>query len=152
MPRLRQLVNDAYRELGEMGLNYTAVDQDDEVTRRRMRGKDVLMLFLGEELVGTASLEVRQPLDDEAHLYVSQLAVHPTHQRRGLGSQLMWLAEREARARGLRRVRLDTAIPARHLVRWYEKMGYRPIRETQWRGKTYRTVIMEKVLEETSPA
>lgn len=44
------------------------------------------------------------------------------------------------------RVRLDTAIPAEHLVRWYGARGYTKIGEAQWRGKTYRSVILEKKL------
>ncbi len=146
MLELRRLLNEAYRELGEMGLNFTAVDQDEETTRRRISDAEAYLVYRGGALVGTVTLRERRPADDVPHLYLTQLAVRPGFRRLGLGSYLMDLAEREALARGLDRVRLDTAMPATHLLSFYEKRGYRAMREAQWRGKSYRSVIMEKRL------
>jgi len=39
---------------------------------------------------------------------------------------------------------LDTAEPAQDLIGWYERRGYRPVREIHWEGKTYDSVVMEK--------
>lgn len=126
-----------------MGLNFTGVTQDEETTRRRMQGRDVFVIERDEGLVGTVSLSVRDE-DGVRFGYVNLLAVDPSERRHGLGAELMAVAERRAKELGLDRVRLDTAIPATHLVRWYTARGYAPVAEAQWEGKTYRSVIMEK--------
>lgn len=143
---IRLLVNAAYQRLGDMGLNFTGVYQDEAMTRERMANGEVYLLELAGKLVGTVRLARKSPPEEPPHLYVNQLAVDPAHQRRGLGGQLMDLAEERAKELGVDRVRLDTAIPAAHLLRWYGARGYVKIGEAQWRGKTYRSVILEKKL------
>lgn len=145
VPALRRLVNAAYRVLGEMGLNYTGVFQDEEITRQRMRGREVYILEDEGVLVGTVTFSVEEE-DGERYGYVNQLAVEPSRQRQGLGGRLMDIAEERARDLGLRSVRLDTALPAHHLVRWYAARGYVEIGRTRWSGKTYESVIPEKSL------
>ena len=146
VPQLRRLVNGAYRALGDMGLNFTGVDQDEEVTRTRMRGREVYVVEQDGALIGTVSFTVKRRDGDEPYGYVNLLAVEPSHQRHGLGASLMQLTEDRARELGMRAVRLDTAIPATHLMRWYEARGYGKVAEVQWPGKTYRSVILEKRL------
>lgn len=146
VPELRKLVNAAHRVLGDMGLNFTGVDQDEEITRRRMRDREVYVIDADGVLIGTVSVAIKHPEGDAPHAYVNQLAVAPSHQRRGVGSELMTLAEDRARQLGMRTVRLDTAVPAQHLTRWYEVRGYAKVGEAQWAGKTYRSVILEKGL------
>lgn len=145
VPALRRLVNAAYRTLGEMGLNYTGVTQDEETTRKRMRGREVYVLEEAGVLIGTVTFSVKER-DRGRYGYVNQLAVEPSRQRRGLGGRLMDIAEQRARDLGLRSVRLDTAVPAEHLIRWYAALGYREVSRTHWRGKTYESVILEKTL------
>jgi N-acetylglutamate synthase-like GNAT family acetyltransferase len=146
VPALRRLVNMAYRDLGDMGLNFAGVDQDDDLTRRRMRGREVYLLVTNEDLIGTVSLELKESPSEGSFVNVLQLAVHPQHQRQGIGSRLMGLAERRAKELGVSIVRLDTAIPATHLIGWYATRGYVSINEMQRPGKTYRSVVMEKRL------
>ena len=128
-----------------MGLNFTGVTQDEETTRQRMRGREVYVIEREGRLIGTVTFSVREK-DGVRFGYVNLLAVDPAERRRGLGERLMGIAERRAKEVGVDRVRLDTAIPATHLVRWYEKRGYTRIDEAQWEGKTYRSVIFEKVV------
>ena len=144
---LRRLVNAAYKELADLGFNYTGTYQDEEVTRDRMREAEVFLLHRDGELVGSINLSVKE-VDGEgsACLYVNQLAIRPDRKRQRLGSYLLDLAEERARSLGLARLRLDTAIPAVHLVEMYRQRGYREISEVQWEGKSYRSYIMEKAL------
>ena len=128
-----------------MGLNFTGVDQDEEITRRRMRGREVCVIERDGNLIATVTLSVRDAADAR-HVYVSQVAVDPAEQRQGLGGRLMDLAETRARELGLDRVRLDTAIPATQLFQWYRTRGYELVSETHWEGKTYRSAILEKRL------
>ncbi len=127
-----------------MGLNFAGVEQDEELTRRRMQGREVYLFESNEGLIGTVSIELKKPPDDESFVNVLQLAVDPAHQRKGIGGRLMDLAEKRATELGVSRVRLDTAIPATHLIKWYASRGYGAMGERQWPGKTYRSVILEK--------
>lgn len=147
VPALRRLVNDAYRELADMGLNYTGTYQDEDITRERMAGAEVYVLERQGELLASISLSVSDTSDGTGTcLYINQLAVRPDQRRNGIGTDLLDFAEQRATYGGLERLRLDTAIPAKHLVALYERRGYRPVEEVQWEGKTYKSYIMEKNL------
>jgi predicted N-acetyltransferase YhbS len=146
VPVVRRIVNEAYQRLADMGLNYTGVYQDDAGTWKRMEGRDTYLAEQDGKPVGTVCLRVKPIPGDGEGLYLNQMAVLPEYQGKGIGSRLMGLAEEEARKRKLDRIRLDTAIPATHLIDYYTKRGYVKVGEVQWEGKTYRSVVMEKRL------
>lgn len=145
VPALRSLVNSAYRPLAESGMNFLGAYQDEQITRERMQGKEVHLAFIGDQLVGTISLEVEQK-EHGPVLYINQLAVAPAYQRQGIGGILLRFAEQRATELGLGALELDTAIPAKHLVNMYDRAGYRVLREVHWPGKTYDSYIMHKQL------
>jgi predicted N-acetyltransferase YhbS len=135
-----------------MGLNYTAVDQTDDVTRARMKRGICFVAVLGGRLIGSvvyraASVTAGSPFLERAEVAsLGQFGVLPEHQRGGIGSRLMQAAENRAHADGAAEIALDTAEPAMHLIRYYLSRGYRPIETAQWPGKVYRSVIMSKRL------
>jgi ribosomal protein S18 acetylase RimI-like enzyme len=148
---LTALLHRSYASLGNMGLNYTAVDQSAETTRMRLsRGFGFAAVDPQERVVGaivfypprrsTGSAWLERP--EVAHF--GQFAVDPALQRRGIGSRLMDLVEEQAREMGAKEIALDTAEPALHLIGLYQRRGYRFIEYAQWRGKHYRSVIMSK--------
>jgi len=145
VPALTRLINAAYRALGETGLNFTGVSQDEATTRARMKACEVFVIERQERLVGTVKMRIRGA-DGIRFAELTQLAVDPAQQHGGLGTRLVGLVEQRAIELGVDRVRLDTAIPAGDLVRWYERQGYAAIGEIQREGKNYRSVILEKVL------
>lgn len=147
VPALRKLVNAAYSELADLGLNFTGTYQDEAITRERMLGCDVFLAFYKDVLIGTVALAVETRQGEEPVLYLSQFAVAPACKRQGLGRCLLQLADDHARKQGIRRLQLDTAIPAAHLVSLYLREGYEIIDEIHHRGKTYRSYIMEKRIE-----
>ncbi|MGE5559678.1 MAG: GNAT family N-acetyltransferase [Chloroflexota bacterium] len=146
VPALRLLVNAAYRELADLGMNYTGTYQDEALTRERMRGRDVYLAFDGERLVATISTDVREQ-NGRPTLYISQFAVQPDLKRQGIGRHLMDYVEQVARQRGITRLGLDTATRAHHLVRFYQSLGFRIVAEEHWEGKTYNSYVMEKDLD-----
>ncbi len=148
VPALTRLINAAYRVLGDMSLNFTGVTQDEATTRERMKSCDVFVIEDDGRLIGTVKARVRAA-GGLQYLELTQLAVDPVRQRGGIGSQLVDLVERRAQELGIERVRLDTAIPARDLVQWYERRGYVEIGQIQRGGKNYRSVILEKRLRPT---
>jgi predicted N-acetyltransferase YhbS len=151
---LTALLHRSYAVLGDMGLNYTAVDQSAEVTRKRLaHGIGFAAVDAQGRIVGTVLFHSPERSDggspwltrpEVAHF--GQLAVEPALQQRGIGARLMQVVEDKARAAGATELALDTAEPAKHLIDWYARRGYRFIEYAQWRGKRYRSVIMSKSL------
>lgn len=144
---IRQLVNAAYKELSDRGLNYTATYQDDEITWSRMQGAKTYVLTRSSEIVGTILCKDYDFTGKERRsAYVGQFGIHPSYKRMGLGSRMMDYIEQVAQQENYDCIQLDTAKPATHLVRLYEKRGYRIIAETRFDGKTYESWIFEKPL------
>ena len=61
---------------------------------------------------------------EESVLLVENVAVHPTHQRGGLGLALVTFAETTARRNGLSAMRLFTHERMTTNVAWYERQGF----------------------------
>lgn len=155
---LTALLHKAYAALGARGWNFTAVDQPVELTAKRIGQGHCLLALRKERMVGTVL--VRGPYRPEVDAWcldtpwyqrddtaiLSQFAVDPDCQGQGLGGRLMQAAEAFAAERGYAFMALDTALPAAHLRRRYEASGYRPVKEVQWEGKTYRSLVMVKSL------
>lgn len=62
--------------------------------------------------------------------FISNLAVHPDHRRRGVARRLLLAGTESARARGARRISLEVRadnVPARRL---YEELGFRQVDST----------------------
>lgn len=149
---LTRLLHEAYRSLGEMGLNYTAADQDEETTLRRINRGECVVAELDGAIVGTVTWYRPQTLGGCAWYrrpdvaVFGQFAVQPQSQRSGIGSLLISEVEQRARQAGAGELALDTAEPAKHLIEYYARRGYRQVETAQWNGKTYRSVIMSKTL------
>jgi ribosomal-protein-alanine N-acetyltransferase len=76
----------------------------------------------GEEIVGYAGLAA---MPDEA--YVQTIAVAPSHQRKGLGAELLQLLLNDATARGLPRVGLEVRVDNAAAIALYERFGFTAI-------------------------
>ena len=146
VPGIRRLVNAAYQELANMGLNYTATFQDEKIMRDRISRGRAYVMEKEQEIVGTVLFTINNYFTNRRSGYISQLAIHPSLKRFGLGSILMDLCEQYATVEGFEAVQLDTAKPAKHLVDWYVSRGYRIVGETRWDGKTYESWVFEKDL------
>jgi GNAT superfamily N-acetyltransferase len=160
---LTALLHRAYARLAAMGLNFTAVNQSVEMTKRRVESGQCFVAEAERQIVGTVTVcNAYDPNTepwaratpwfyrrDVAHLH--QFAVDPSAQGQGLGEKLIAACEQWARERGCAAIALDTAAPATHLRQRYARLGYRDVDEVQWAGKTYRTVLMLKALAEPAP-
>ena len=146
VPALRWLINESYRELADMGLNFTGATQDEEKTRERLSVGRAFVLWEASEPLGTIHVRPERDESGVEIAYFGQIAIANARKRGGLGSLLLDFAERYSVSEGWSRARLDTAKPAAHLVRWYESRGYRIAGETRFEGKTYESWIFEKTL------
>lgn len=144
--RLRQLLNSAYKNLADMGLNFNATFQDDELTADGLLEGRTFVLDLNGKLVGTMKLQNQNVLDDRPCLYVGRFAVEPKLQGQGLGLYLLNLAERLAKREKCTCLQLDTAQPAEHLLNFYQDYGFKIMKQTYFEGKTYCSWILEKSL------
>jgi len=155
---LTALLHRAYARLGAMGLNYTAVDQSVETTRRRITAGRCQVAEHEGVIVGTVTVKpphdvLRDAWAAATEWYVrhdvasfGQLGVEPACHGQGIGQRLIgWCAD-WAREHGYRWLALDTAMPATHLRALYSKLGYRDVDQVQWEGKRYRSTIMAKEL------
>ena len=62
--------------------------------------------------------------EEDGGLYVSRLSVHPDQRRRGIANALMGAAEREARSRGLPRLRLGVRLSLEDNRRFFASLGF----------------------------
>lgn len=149
---LTALLHRSYAQLAAMGLKYTAVDQDEGVTKKRTAAGDCYVAIMDAAVVGTFTLYPPGRLDQCAWYrmagtaVLAQLAVEPAYQRRGIGSALLDFAVERAMEMGARELALDTAESAGHLIVLYAARGYRVVDSIQWPGKTYRSVVMSRVI------
>lgn len=150
IPQITALLHAAYERLLRMGFNYTATDQNDETTRRRLKNGAPLVAECDGRIVGTITYYQPSPKSSSEHLRTSahfgQFGVHPGYQGRGIGLQLLKAVEVQAIAEGKQTLALDTAEGATHLRSWYQSLGYELVGYAQWEGKTYRSVILMKHL------
>ena len=150
---LTELLHEAYRPLGAMGLNYTAVDQDSATTAKRIKRGQCLVAVLNGHIVGTITWYAPGTVGQGSSWYrrsdvaaFGQFAVRPREQGHGLGLTLMTEVERLAKLAGAAELALDTAEPATRLIDYYSRRGFRQVDTVQWNSKTYRSVIMSKSL------
>lgn len=146
IPQLRLLLNNSYKELADMGLNYTATYQDEQTTRERMQQGKAFVLEQENKIIATILYYVGNHFTQKRSAYIGQFAVTPELKKSGLGTILMDHCEKLAAIEKFEAVQLDTAIPAEHLVNWYQKRGYQVVGRMRWDAKTYESYILEKPL------
>jgi GNAT superfamily N-acetyltransferase len=155
---LTALLHAAYARLGAMGFNYTAVDQSEDVTRKRIARGLCLVAVDGGALVGTIMFHppgrsAGCPCYERPSVAtIGQFGVLPGRQGTGTGTRLLRQAEQLAIASGAAELALDTSEGADHLVTWYQREGFHFVEHAQWEGKTYRSVIMSKQVHSTGGA
>ena len=150
---ITQLLHAAYARLGEMGFNYTAVDQTEDVTRQRIARGACLVAVEQGALVGTITFYAPGRsagcpcYERPGTAVIGQFGVLPGKQGSGVGNRLLHESEQHAKASKAAELALDTSEGADHLIAWYERKGFRLVEHAQWEGKTYRSVIMSKSLQ-----
>lgn len=149
---LTALLHRAYAELGAAGLRFTAVDQSEEMTRKRIATGRCLVAELDGTIVGTICYYA--PKTHEHCEYYrrpgvavfGQYGVEPAQRGKRIGSRLLEHVEQVARADGATELALDTAEDAQALIAMYTKMGFQIVGYDNWIVTNYRSVIMSKIL------
>jgi ribosomal protein S18 acetylase RimI-like enzyme len=129
-PRAARALYSFMEEMSSRWLGRPATDADVREAFREFPSDDLeppqgllLVAHRDESVEGCAGLRV---LDDGVG-EVKRVWVAPASRRQGLGRRLMAEAERHARERGIRELRLDTRSDLVEARRLYEALGYREI-------------------------
>ena len=145
VPAITKLVNAAYKELADMGLNYTATYQNPDQTKERIsKGRCFVLKKNSSQILGTILMTVENYFTNRNTAYLGQFGILPEFKKNGLGTQLIEFCENLAMKEGFSGVQLDTAIPAKHLVNWYQRRGYLIVGREHYDGKTYDSYVFEK--------
>lgn len=153
---LTSLLHDAYKVLADMGLNFVATYQTAEYTRNFIKNGECFIIKNEDgRIIGTVmyynSPFMKEKDTPEWYLndyvaYFGKFAVHPEYQCKGIGAKMMDFVEEYAKSKGKTELALDTSEKALHLIKHYEKKGYRFIQHHHWDVTNYRSVVMSKKL------
>lgn len=152
-PELTALLNSAYRELQEAGLNFTAATQDVETTRQRVAEGVCWVVEHDGRVAASMTMSVPPPEDVRSlseHARVSgtgwlcQVAVGPELRGRAVAKTLFELACSWAEGHGITTIGLDTAAPAEHLAAMYARWGFEHVDTVRFPGKRYDSVVMTR--------
>jgi GNAT superfamily N-acetyltransferase len=106
--------------------SYTAAAYADTVLTREtlLKRLDSMVLFVAVSTTGqvVGTIGCAQGFKAEGHL--RGMAVLPEFQGTGIAAQLLERAESTLRDLGCSRVTLDTTVPLRRAIRFYERNGY----------------------------
>lgn len=161
LAHLTGLLHRAYKVHADAGLHALAGFQPEEVTRKRIAGGECYVAAYLGRVVGTilfkdgAATRGAWPMIGCAQgecASFSQFAVEPEYQGKGIGTELMGMAERRGAATGAGQIALSTPEPATWLVEMYQRHGYRIVERHHWEETDYVSAIMSKGLESASPS
>jgi N-acetylglutamate synthase-like GNAT family acetyltransferase len=152
---LTTLLNTAYRELEDLGMNFTAATQNVETIRRRVSEGASWVIEHNGQIAATLTMSA-PPSDDIAALsdyaqqpqtgWLCQVAVDPEFRGRAAAKILFDVSCGWATGENITTVGLDTAVTAEHLAAMCSRWGFAPVDTVQFPGKTYASVVMTKHL------
>lgn len=158
---LNTLLRDAYRPLAEAGMRYAASHEDVEATKKNIADGECHLAILDGKIIGCVVLRI--PGREEKSGWKAsgpswyqkkgvtsfgRFAICPSLQGKGFGSLFLDHLENRARFLGFDELVLDTSEHAGHLIKLYEKRGYRFIEHHQWTITNYRSVVLSKTLKD----
>lgn len=133
-------------------MRYAASHEDVDATRRNMAKGEYHLVIKDSEIIGC--LMIRRPgvelgpdwYANPGVITFGRFAINPIFQGQGIGSKFLDYVENRAKELGAKELARDTSEKAEHLIKMYEKRGYRFIQYHQWDITNYRSVVMSKSL------
>lgn len=128
---ITNLLHAAHAEKTEKGRDFLATHQDAETTKKRVGNGICFLAYIGEKLVGTIALDIRDVNEHNRKWHnkkryglIFQLGVHPDFKGLGIGRKLMDKGADTARENEVDELIGDTSIKAKELLSWYKSLGY----------------------------
>lgn len=142
----------AYSSLAAAGMKYAASHENVEATRKSIAKGECYLVLKNSEIIGCVTF--RKPgaaigpdwYAQPGVVTFGRFAVDPKYQGQGIGSKLLDFIEVVAKEFGAKEIAFDTSEKADHLIKMYEKRGYRFIEYHQWDITNYRSVVMSKTI------
>lgn len=112
--------------------NYEAFKSDIE--RDELFVLEIDKNIVGNIIISTFMDEIYKPVkwltpNNNNHIYIHRLAIHPSHQGKGYAQQLMDFAENYASKNKFISIRLDTFSQNPRNLKFYELRGYQKLEE-----------------------
>lgn len=115
----------AYERRAERVPPYKALSETTEDVLRHLARGGAIVVELNGAVVGAVRHREQRP----GALLLYRLAVHPDHQRRGIGRRLMAAVEDVARSGGYEEVHLHARHTCPDLIATYERLGYSEVND-----------------------
>ncbi len=132
---LTSLLHSAFEEHRLCGLNYSACDQPEEVTRERSQRGICLVALIDDILVGTATLSFE---NSEGHL--CQVGVLPEYKGYGIGKRLVNEVIALCRQQKVEALYCNTSAKAVSVVKWYMSHNWQKIGLKSFSGTNYYSI------------
>ncbi|MCM2579743.1 GNAT family N-acetyltransferase [Streptomyces meridianus] len=148
---LTALLHRSYADHAAADRVFFASYQSVRDTAERVGKGECWLAFRGAELVGSVTVAAAYAVPETYPAPAGagafwQLAVDPLYRAKGLGQQLLTLAEQRLAALGSAEVVIDTSAQAVDLIGWYRRHGYVPVGTWRWDVTNYASVVLLKDL------
>lgn|GEM_PF-3164908 len=121
---IQKVLHKAHKENVKQGFIFPV----SKITRKdllsKMKRDRYYVLKYNGKIIGVVAVKRRKK-----YWEIGSLAVKPEYKRKGLGSKLLWFAERKVSFFGASNVLLTTMRKHPTLPFYYMKQGYRPVRK-----------------------
>lgn len=99
-------------------------------------GLNALIIFHNDKIVGTITFyETISTFAGETGLYIEDMYIRNTYQRRGIGKRLLNGMIDETKRRGYAKLEWQCALDNFGAMKFYEKMG--AVKDNEWKTFTY---------------
>lgn len=146
-----RIIRESFREQAEMqGITieeyprYVAFTDEVSVLKALENRQHLVLLWHGAEPIGGIWHTLDR--DDPQLGHVSKLAVLPAYRGRGYGEMLFAYAEGRLRVLGAQRARLTCNARLAGLHAYYERLGYRRVKQEAWSFLPFEVLTMDKEL------
>lgn len=109
---------------GELGYPATVPEMEERLARVSSGPDHALLVAEHDAIVGWIHVVLTRSLESDECAEIRGLVVSAGHRGTGIGRQLVLAAERWAREKGCRRIRVRTNVAREHAGAFYRKLGF----------------------------
>lgn len=148
-----KLLNVAFSTRKTEGLNFPAATITTAEIISKYKNSSCLIALDNKELVGVIIYKISEKQGarlwfyDTIYINWNLLAVHPKFKNRGIGNKLIASMEKKARENNVDSIIGSTAAPAKALVNWYSRIGYKKISYGSDITTNYYSIIFQKKIK-----